>query len=189
MGGFEGGDEGGFWDIDILPSLTHQQNANKSKEKSCIETSAFGYSIKAHAKVTIFQKITETKDGYHAQLSRVTHVEELYDTISFVPCKCDTFTIDGCDNIPLELNTIYKAYNALNDFTGDSDILDFFSEHKVVVTKRIPLSSGLGGSSSDAAAFIRLVKEACNLVLSTDELAKIGSSINTDVPFFIYLIT
>jgi len=174
MGGFEGGDEGGFWDIDILPNLSHQQNTNKTKVQTSIERSAFEYSIKAYARVK--------------SPSQWTRAEDLYDTITFVPCKCDTFTIDGCDNIPLESNTIYKAYHALNDFTGDSDILDFFSEHKVVVTKRIPLSAGLGGSSSDAAAFIHLAKEVCNLVLSTDELAKIGSSINTDVPFFIYLI-
>ena len=179
MGGFEGGDEGGFWDIDILPSSMDKQNDNQSKnsnrKKSDIKISDSVYSIKVYARLK--------------SPSQWTRTEDLYDTISFVPCKCDTFTIDGCDNIPLKSNTIYKAFNALNDFTGDSDTLDFFSEHKVVVTKRIPLSAGLGGSSSDAAAFICLVKEVCNLVLSTDELAKIGSSINTDVPFFIYLIT
>ena len=53
-------------------------------------------------------------------------VEELYDTISFVPCKCETFTIEGCNDIPLESNSIYKAYQALIDFTDDLDILDFF---------------------------------------------------------------
>lgn len=177
MGGFEGGDEGGFWDIDILPSLSHQQNGNKSKAKCYIEKSDSGYSIKAHAKV----KTTDID-----QASAYICAEDLYDTISFVPCKCDTFTIEGCDGIPLESNTIYKAFHTLNDFTNELDILDFFHLHKVVVTKRIPSSAGLGGGSSDAAAFLRLVKEVCNLILSNDELAKIGSDIGPDVPFFIY---
>ena len=144
------------------------------------------YSIQAHAKVNIFLKITGHKEGYHTLLSRFMRVEDLYDTLSFVPCESDTFTIEGCDDIPLASNTIYKAYKALNDHTGDLDILNFFYKHKVVVTKRIPSQAGLGGGSSDAAAFMRLVKEACHLMLSTDELAKIGSTIGADLPFFIY---
>ncbi len=88
--------------------------------------------------------------------------------------------------VPLESNTIYKAYKALNEHTGDLDILNFFYKHKVVVTKRIPSQAGLGGGSSDAAAFMRLVKEVCNLIISTKELANLGSTIGADIPFFIY---
>lgn len=173
MGGFEGGDEGGFWDIDILPCLIDQQNASKTvdKAKSYIEKSEIGYSIKAYAKVK-----TSEHDSYVC-------VEDLYDTICFVPCKCEVFTIEGCDDIPLESNTIYKAFHALNNFTNDSDILDFFFEHKVVVTKRIP--AGFGGASSDAAGFIHLVKEVCNLILCRDELGRIASAVGPKVPFFI----
>jgi len=144
------------------------------------------HSIKAHAKVNIFLKITGYKDGYHTLLSRFMRVETLYDSITFVPCACDTFTIEGCDGVPLKSNTIYKAYKVLNDHTGDLDILNFFYKHKVVVTKRIPSQAGLGGGSSDAAAFMRLVKEVCNLMISTEELAKLGSTIGADLPFFIY---
>ncbi|MCL4433083.1 MAG: hypothetical protein M1300_12340 [Epsilonproteobacteria bacterium] len=176
MGGFAGGDEGGYWDIDTLPASMDQQNDHTSKnttgKNSNIEKTDTGYSIKAHARVK--------------SLSGWIRVEELYDTISFVSCKCESFTLEGCDDIPLESNTIYQAYLVLNDFTNDSDILDYFSTHKVVVTKRIAPSAGFGGSSSDAAAFIGLVKEVCNLILTTDELAKIGSSITPDVPFFIH---
>jgi len=144
------------------------------------------YSIKAHAKVNIFLKITGHKDGYHTLLSRFVRVENLYDTIAFVPCECERFTIEGCEDIPLESNTVYKAYKALNNHTGDLDILNFFYKHKVVVSKRIPSQAGLGGGSSDAAAFMRLVKDVCDLMLSTEELAKVGSTIGADLPFFIY---
>lgn len=195
MGGFEGGDEGGFWDSGNLPhwmnktkGAHHNDNASCTiySEKPTIEKSNSEYSIKAYAKVNIFLKITGHKDGYHTLLSRFMRVEDLYDTIKFVPCKCDTFTIEGCEGIPLESNTIYKAYKALNDYTGDLDILNFFYAHKVIVTKRIPSQAGLGGGSSDAAAFMHLVKEVCNLLISTDQLAKLGSAIGADLPFFIY---
>jgi len=144
------------------------------------------YSIKAYAKVNIFLKITGHKDGYHTLLSRFIRVKHLYDTIEFVPCECEKFTIEGCEEVPLEDNTIYKAYIALNEHTGDLDILNFFYKHKVVVTKRIPSQAGLGGGSSDGASFMRLVKEVCNLMISTKELAHIGSTIGADFPFFIY---
>ena len=147
------------------------------------------YTIKAYAKINIFLKITGHKEGYHTLLSRFVRVDDLYDTIEFVPCECNTFTIEGCTNIPLESNTIYKAYKALNDFNSDLDISDFFQKHKVVVTKHIPTQAGLGGGSSDAAAFMRLVKEVCNLKISTNELAKIGSTVGADIPFFIYNYT
>ena len=184
MGGFEGGDEGGFWDEPTTPIGVNPMA--KRKEKTTIEKNDAGYSIKAHAKVNIFLKITGYKDGYHTLLSRFMRVEDLYDTITFVPCECEHFTIEGCDDIPLESNTIYKAYKALNNYTGDLDILEFFYKHKVVVTKRIPNQAGLGGGSSDAAAFMRLTKELCNLILSTKELAKIGATVGADIPFFIY---
>ena len=184
MGGFEGGDEGGFWDDEN--DYIYSNPTPKNTGKSTIEKNNDVYSIKAHAKVNIFLKITGHKDGYHTLLSRFVRVEDLYDTIKFVPCECETFTIEGCEGISLASNTIYKAYKALNEQTGDLDILNFFYKHKVVVTKRIPSQAGLGGGSSDAAAFIRLVKEVCNLILSTEELAKIGSTIGADLPFFIY---
>ena len=189
MGGFEGDGEGGYWESDQISRLMAKNDtAHKKTHKANLDIKKHNstYSIKAHAKVNIFLKITGHKDGYHTLLSRFIRVEDVYDTIAFVPSECDTFTLEGCDDVPLESNTIYKAYTALNDYTGDLDILNYFYKHKVVVTKRIPSQAGLGGGSSDAAAFMRLVKEVCNLMLSTDELAKIGSTIGADLPFFIY---
>ena len=144
------------------------------------------YCINAHAKINIFLKITGYKEGYHTLISRFVRVDDLYDTIEFVPCECETFTIEGCNDVPLESNTIYKAYKELNDYTADQKISNFFSKHKVVVTKHIPSQAGLGGGSSDAAAFMRLTNEVCDLQIATDALSKIGSSVGADLPFFIY---
>lgn len=190
MGGFEGGDEGGFWDEDSIANLIDKQNSTKSKqassEKPPIQTNGSSYSIRAHAKITIFLKITGYKENSPTLCSRLVRVDDLYDTISFVPASCENFSIEGCDDIPLESNTIYKAYEALYNYTADSDIVDFFKEHKIVVKKRIPIHAGLGAAASNAAAFMHLLKEVCNLVLSTGELVKIGHQIGADLAFFIY---
>ncbi|MBL1243228.1 MAG: hypothetical protein COA39_002335 [Sulfurimonas sp.] len=143
MGGFEGGDEGGFWDEDAIDVLIAKQNSSKPESNK-------------QKKVII-----ETKNS--------AYVLQDDSTITIVPHNSTTFTIEGCDDIPFESNTIYKTYKALIELTCDSDIVDFFDEHKVVVTKYSPHSSSL--------SFLVLVKELCSLVLSDAELEKINAEV------------
>ena len=135
---------------------------------------------KAHAKINTFLKITGHKNGYHTLLSRFIKVPHLYDVISFVPQKCENFTIEGCGDVAVESNTIYKAFKAMKVET------DFFKHHKVVVEKKIPTGAGLGGGSSDAGAFMRLFNEVCDLQIDTPTLAQMGSTVGADIPFFVY---
>jgi len=137
-------------------------------------------TIKAYAKINTFLKITGHKDGYHTLMSRFIKVPHLYDTISFVAQECQTFTIEGCGDVPLEENTIYQAFQAMDIET------DFFKYHKVVVEKNIPSGAGLGGGSSDGAAFMRLFNKVWKLNIDTPTLAEIGSTVGADIPFFIY---
>jgi len=51
--------------------------------------------------------------------------------------------------------------------------------------KRIPVSGGLGGGSSNAAAMLRAANRLFELGLSLDELAQIGAQVGSDVPFFV----
>lgn len=142
--------------------------------------------MKAHAKVNIFLKITGHKDSYHTLLSRFVKVESLYDTLTFIPSHCKEFTIEGCDGVPTKSNTIYKAFLALLEATNDVAIEEFFQQHKIVVEKKIPSQAGLGGGSSDAAAFLRLTNQLCNLNISIDKLSQIASSVGADIPFFLH---
>jgi len=144
------------------------------------------YKIKAYAKVNIFLKITGHKDGYHTLISRFIKVNHLYDTLSFVPDEVDSFTINGCGDVTRESNTIYKAYTALLKHTNSAKLEEFFHKYRVLVVKNIPSQAGLGGGSSDAAAFMRLTNEVCGLDIDIDTLADISSSIGADLPFFIY---
>ncbi len=52
----------------------------------------------------------------------------------------------------------------------------------VDVVKRIPISAGLGGGSTDAAAFLRLARVAWDLPLTDAELSEIAASVGSDVP-------
>jgi len=143
---------------------------------------------KSHAKVNIFLKMLGTRDAYHALTSRFMRVETLFDTLSFErkPDNSKEFVLEGDFGCQLHQNTIYKAFTALLKENPNRKISNFFDEYKVVVEKKIPEFAGLGGGSSNAAAFLRLTNRTLNLGHSSDKLANIGANIGADVPFFVY---
>lgn len=55
---------------------------------------------------------------------------------------------------------------------------------RIVLDKHLPVASGIGGGSSDAAATLRALNELWSLNLSEAELAQIGRSLGADVPVF-----
>ncbi len=56
---------------------------------------------------------------------------------------------------------------------------------KIIIKKGIPLSSGLGGASSDAAAVLKGLNELWKLNLSLKNLTKLASKLGADVAFFL----
>ena len=138
---------------------------------------------KSYAKVNIFLKIVGLRDNYHLIASRFVRVKNLFDTISFIKKDVDNFSIEGNFSCVLEKNTIYKAYKELEKF---DEVKEFFKKNIVKIDKNIPEFAGLGGGSSNCATFLNMVNIACNLNLNKEELAKIGSNIGADVPFFVY---
>lgn len=142
--------------------------------------------MKSYAKVNIFLKITAKRENYHEIISRFMLVKNYFDEIHFTPSRGDGFRVEGNFNCTLEQNTIYKAYRELLEYTKNEDIREFFKYNRVDVTKIIPEGSGLGGGSSNAATFLKMINENLNLGLSFEELAKVGSKVGADVPFFIY---
>lgn len=55
----------------------------------------------------------------------------------------------------------------------------------IVVTKCIPVSAGLGGGSSDAAATLVGLRKLWNLTISPRALAQVAARLGADVPFFL----
>jgi 4-diphosphocytidyl-2-C-methyl-D-erythritol kinase len=138
------------------------------------------------AKVNIFLKIVGTRENYHELVSRFILMEDLYDTMWFEPNHGISFDIVGDFECDKKDNTIYKAYEALLDYKPQKTIVEFCKKHKTMVYKNIPKQAGLGGGSSNAATFLKMLNEALKLELSIDELSQIGAKVGADVPFFVH---
>ncbi len=133
---------------------------------------------KAFAKVNLTLEILgKRRDGYH-NLASVMQTVDLFDIVQI--SEADELVVSCDDNeIAPENNLATKAAIALKTQTGIS------SGATISVKKHIPVSAGLGGGSTDAAATLRGLNRLWNLGLSIDELTEIAAEIGSDVPFLI----
>jgi 4-diphosphocytidyl-2-C-methyl-D-erythritol kinase len=135
---------------------------------------------KAYAKVNLTLEILgKRRDGYH-DLASVMQAVDLFDRITITATESDEIIV-SCDDdqIPPEINLATRAAIALKAKTGVSHGAN------IVVEKNIPVSAGLAGGSTDAAATLRGLNKLWGLGLSFDELTKIAVEIGSDVPFLI----
>lgn len=137
------------------------------------------HQIKSFAKINLGLKVLNKRDDDFHNINSIFIQIDLHDTLNFSPSK--KFSIE-CDNnhIPTNHhNTIYKAYNILDD------IYSFNNHYTILLNKKIPIESGLGGGSSNAAATLMMLNKIHNLNLNDEQLMEIGIKIGSDVPFFI----
>jgi len=134
--------------------------------------------IKAPAKLNLCLEIMGKRpDGYH-EISSIFQTVSLFDKIDAEPSdEIVLYTPDF--NLPYQDNIIYKtAINMRHQY-------DVSKGAKIVLQKEIPISSGLGGGSSDAASTIKILNRLWDLKLPSKELLSFSSTIGSDVPFFI----
>jgi 4-diphosphocytidyl-2-C-methyl-D-erythritol kinase len=136
----------------------------------------------APAKVNLTLRVLGRRaDGYHAIESLVARIglcDRLEARRSDEP-RCSL----ACDSpaVPHDAtNLVLQAAERLRTFCGVSR-----GAH-LMLTKRIPPGSGLGGGSSDAAAALRLLNELWSLHLAQRELLSLASEIGSDVPLFLH---
>ena len=137
--------------------------------------------MKSFAKLNIFLKIVGFRGQYHELKSRFILYKELYDEIDLVSRISDGLIIDN----PFSDNIIFKAYSQIANLGFANELDEYFKANQVRLTKNIPIGGGLGGGSSNAAAFLCLVNERLNLNISNDKLIKIAHNIGADVAFFL----
>jgi len=141
------------------------------------------HNYTSHSKINLgLQVLNKRNDGYHNLYSLFVELN-FSDKLEFRPSTEYQLSVEGGENaiIPLdESNLITKSYRLLK-----SKMKSVPSEYAVHLKKKIPLGSGLGGGSSNAAATLKALNELWNINLSLNELESLGLELGTDVPFFI----
>ncbi|MAB75673.1 MAG: 4-(cytidine 5'-diphospho)-2-C-methyl-D-erythritol kinase [Verrucomicrobiales bacterium] len=140
------------------------------------------FSIEAPAKTNLWLRILgKRKDGFHEIETRMVKLS-LADQLRLKWREDDSVVLQCSDSeLPSgEENLVVKAVRALEKYCGKSFAIS------IELDKRIPVGAGLGGGSSDAAAVLKSINKMAGLGLSEGELAKIGATIGSDIPFFFF---
>jgi len=139
--------------------------------------------INSYAKINLGLKILNKRsDNYHNIHSIFAQIN-LSDIIIFSPAKKFSLSSNGpeCSKMPLDKsNLISKSYQFIKNKNKTVP-----SEYSIHVIKNIPLGSGLGGGSSNAATVLKSLNKLWNLNYNSKNLENIASKIGADVPFFI----
>ena len=151
--------------------------------------------INAYAKINITLDVTgRLPNGYHTIKSVMQQVD-LCDEVTVecfeepgiiltVESECEGMSAAGHELVPCdEKNIAYRAAKAI--FTEAENRGLKVPGVRIHLKKRIPAAAGLAGGSTDAAAALVGINEACGFAFSTEDLCAIGKTIGADVPFCI----
>ena len=111
------------------------------------------------------------RDGKHEVVTILQRID-LHDTITLSPA--DELTVAGF----VEDTIVGTALAAL---ARSAEVVHGWHVH---IEKRIPVASGLGGGSSDAATALMLANETLGRPLPRHELHRVAAGVGADVPFF-----
>jgi 4-diphosphocytidyl-2-C-methyl-D-erythritol kinase len=140
-------------------------------------------TVCAPAKINLVLRILDRRpDGYHNLWSLMQTVR-LEDELSMAVNHTNSAITLRCDDPSLKpdhSNLVYRAAAAVLEQSGQTVGLD------MALAKRIPMGAGLGGGSSDAAATIIGLNRILKLGWSPEEMAEVGQTLGSDVPFFFF---
>ena len=136
-------------------------------------------TVLAPAKLNLtLEVLAKRQDGFH-EIRSVIQIINLCDSLHFQLSQGIEFKSNMPDWIP-EDSLVSRAASLIQEATGCR------KGATIEVDKRIPLLSGLGGDSSDAAATLRGLDKLWELTLSRNELLKLAVQLGSDVAFFLY---
>lgn len=140
----------------------------------------------APAKLNLTLEVGEKRsDGYH-EVQSVMSCAALYDEVTLesgtsgeISMTCD------CPGLPLDdTNLCLRAAKLFFKKTG----IPCDGLH-IELSKRIPMQSGLGGGSADAAAVLRGLRKLYRPEMMIKDLERMAAELGSDVPFCVRSVT
>jgi 4-diphosphocytidyl-2-C-methyl-D-erythritol kinase len=131
--------------------------------------------LRAPAKINLGLEITGKRlDGYH-EIVTILQTIDLFDDIVLTPAKRFAYTPDP--RFPPQDDLILRTLDLIRDRLGIT------IRAKIRLDKRIPISGGLGGGSSDAGTLLAALGDLASVPES--DLLAIAAELGSDVPFFV----
>ncbi len=141
----------------------------------------------AHAKINLaLHVLGRREDGYH-ELDSVVAFASIGDELRINISEQLELQVIGpfALRVPLSKdNMIIKTWHVLYDILKVRNI--GLPNVKIELTKNLPVSSGIGGGSADAAAMIRALIALAQFKLETDEIKSLARLLGADVPVCFY---
>ena len=133
----------------------------------------------APAKLNLYLHVTGRKeDGYH-ELDSLVAFASIGDEVALRKAKGFRFEVTGAQAGVLaqddEENLVVKAAQFLAQIIGHE------LDTHIVLAKKLPIASGIGGGSSDAAAALRLLALHWNLAQDDPRLMQVARRLGQDV--------
>ncbi len=133
----------------------------------------------ARAKVNLYLHVVGRRtDGYHL-LDSLAVFPGAADRLSAMPADALTLEVEGPGAAGLGAgpdNLVLRAARALASAAGME------AGARLVLDKRLPVASGIGGGSADAAAALRLLARLWDVRLPARRMRKIAQGLGADVP-------
>ncbi len=136
--------------------------------------------VKSYAKINwTLDVLFRREDGFH-ELRTIYQTVSLYDQLRISETGARIEIVCDDPRVPTdETNLAYKAAEMLREITGKKTGV------RIEIDKRIPVSGGLGGGSSNAAITLLGLARLWQIEPGDRELIQIAASLGSDVPFFL----
>ncbi|AFL49149.1 4-diphosphocytidyl-2-C-methyl-D-erythritol kinase [Sinorhizobium fredii] len=147
----------------------------------------FALTRVAPAKINLaLHVVGQRPDGHHLLESLVTFADD-GDRVAFAPADVDNFTVSGPFSRDLQVSADAKSGNLVlrardllrRELIDRSDAAGPVHLH---LEKNLPIASGIGGGSADAAATLRGLLSLWKAELAPQRLASLALELGADVP-------
>ena len=129
----------------------------------------------APAKINLgLEIIGRRADGYH-EIVTILQAVDLYDELVLTPAETLIYT--GDPRIPEHDDLLLSALRVAGNRFG------FTLHARIQLNKRIPISAGLGGGSSNAGTILAALGALADI--PHEELLGLAAELGSDIPFFI----
>jgi len=133
----------------------------------------------APAKVNLFLRVTGRRDdGYHL-LDSLAVFARIGDMVEAREADGLSLAIDGEEGDALAGDADNLVLRAARSLAGEAGIVP---RAALRLSKRLPVASGIGGGSADAAAALRVLDALWRTGLDVPRLAQVALGLGADVP-------